>query len=125
FSAPSGPFANPNDNEAEVETPCDPSRRGRDGTSTAFSSAGRINRRYWRYEDRADAVGRRMRPGPLTVIRRMVKIEMGARADHWPCETKPVTPYVAEQFPQEFREPDCAVKVLSAERTFWEKATIL
>jgi hypothetical protein len=50
---------------------------------------------------------------------------MGARADHWPCEMKPVTPYVAEQFPQGFREASCAVKVLSVERTFWEKATIL
>ena len=58
-------------------------------------------------------------------IRRAVKIEMGARADHWPCATKPVTPYVAEQFPQGFREPSCAIKVLSVERTFWEKATIL
>ena len=58
-------------------------------------------------------------------LRRAVKIEMGARADHWPCETKPVMPYVAEQFPQGFREPSCDVKVLSVERTFWEKATIL
>lgn len=58
-------------------------------------------------------------------IRRAVKIEMGARADHWPCETKTLTPYVAEQFPQGFREPSCAVKVLAVERTFWEKATIL
>jgi hypothetical protein len=58
-------------------------------------------------------------------LRRAVKIEMGARADHWPCETKTVTPYVAEQFPQGFREPNCTVKVLSAQRTFWEKATIL
>jgi hypothetical protein len=58
-------------------------------------------------------------------IRRAVKIEMGARADHWPCEAKTVTPYVAEQFPQGFKEGSCAVKVLSAERTFWEKATIL
>lgn len=58
-------------------------------------------------------------------IRRAVKIEMGARADHWPCETKTVTPYVAEQFPQGFKQGNCAVKVLSAERTFWEKATIL
>jgi hypothetical protein len=54
-----------------------------------------------------------------------VKIEMGARADHWPSETKTITPYVAEQFPKGFREPSCEVKVLSAERTFWEKATIL
>ena len=58
-------------------------------------------------------------------IRRAVKIEMGARSDHWPCETKTVTSYVAEQFPKGFREPSCAIKVLSAERTFWEKATIL
>lgn len=58
-------------------------------------------------------------------IRRAVKIELGARADHWPCESKSITSYVAEQFPQGFREPSCVVKVLSAERTFWEKATIL
>jgi hypothetical protein len=32
---------------------------------------------------------------------------------------------VAEQFPQGFKEPGGEVKVLSAERTFWEKATIL
>jgi Nucleotidyl transferase AbiEii toxin, Type IV TA system len=64
-------------------------------------------------------------PATTGYIRRMVKIEMGARADHWPCETKTVTPYVAEQFPQGFKEGSCAVKVLSAERTFWEKATIL
>lgn len=58
-------------------------------------------------------------------IRRLVKIEMGARADHWPSETKTITPYVAEQFPQGFQAASCAVKVLAAERTFWEKATIL
>jgi hypothetical protein len=58
-------------------------------------------------------------------VRRAVKIEMGARSDHWPCETKQVTPYVAEQFPKGFAQPTCAVKVLSVERTFWEKATIL
>ena len=50
---------------------------------------------------------------------------MGARAVHWPCETSTVTPYVAEQFPKGLREAHGTVKVLSAERTFWEKATIL
>lgn len=64
-------------------------------------------------------------PETAGYIRRVVKIEMGARADHWPCETKTITPYVAEQFPKGFKEPSCAVKVLSVERTFWEKATIL
>ncbi len=58
-------------------------------------------------------------------IRRAVKIELGARADHWPCEAGTVTPYVAEQFPQGFKAGSCTIKVLSAERTFWEKATIL
>jgi hypothetical protein len=63
--------------------------------------------------------------GDSEYVRRAVKIEMGARADHWPCETKPVTPYVAELFPNGFKQPACDVKVLAAERTFWEKATIL
>ncbi len=60
-------------------------------------------------------------PDTAGYVRRTVKIEMGARADHWPCETKTVTPYIAEEFPRGFREPACAVKVLSVERTFWEK----
>jgi hypothetical protein len=64
-------------------------------------------------------------PGAAGYIRRAVKIEMGARADHWPCVKKTVPPYVAEQFPKGFQETRCAVKVLSVERTFWEKATIL
>ena len=65
-------------------------------------------------------------PAPGVVyVRQTVKIEMGARADHWPCESMSVTPYVAEEFPQAFRETSCTVKVLSVERTFWEKATIL
>ena len=40
--------------------------------------------------------------GKSDYVRRAVKIEMGARADHWPCETKSVTPYVAELFSQGF-----------------------
>lgn len=64
-------------------------------------------------------------PDAVGYIRRVVKIEMGARADHWPSEIKKITPYVAEQFSKGFKEPSCAVKVLSAERTFWEKATTL
>jgi hypothetical protein len=64
-------------------------------------------------------------PDAAGYIRRMVKIEMGARADHWPSETRTITPYVAEQFPQGFKAPGCALKVLSAERTCREKATIL
>lgn len=64
-------------------------------------------------------------PDTAGYIRRVVKIEMGARADHWPSETRTITPYVAEQFPQGFHERSAELKVLSVERTFWEKATIL
>lgn len=64
-------------------------------------------------------------PDAIGYIRRTVKIEMGARADHWPCETKTITPYVAGPFLERIKEPSCSVKVLSVERTFWEKATIL
>jgi len=58
-------------------------------------------------------------------IKPMVKIEMGARSDHWPSEEKLVTPYVAERFLQPFEKPFAKVKVLAVERTFWEKATLL
>ena len=50
---------------------------------------------------------------------------MGARSDHWPAENAIVTPYAAEQFPAKFQNPTSTVRVLAAERTFWEKATIL
>ncbi len=60
-----------------------------------------------------------------TYIRPAVKIEMGARSDHWPSDQVQITSYVAEQFPAAFETPDFVVKVLAAERTFWEKATLL
>jgi hypothetical protein len=50
---------------------------------------------------------------------------MGARSDHWPAERRIITPYAAEQFPALFHDAQIAVRVLAAERTFWEKATIL
>lgn len=58
-------------------------------------------------------------------IRPAVKIEMGARSDHWPSNQVRIKSYVAELFPQAFQVSEFAVKVLAAERTFWEKATLL
>ncbi|MDP9175726.1 MAG: nucleotidyl transferase AbiEii/AbiGii toxin family protein [Planctomycetota bacterium] len=58
-------------------------------------------------------------------IRPVVRLELGARSDHWPTIEGSVTPYAAEDFPGVFRTPSCRLKVLSAERTFWEKATVL
>ena len=58
-------------------------------------------------------------------VRAAVKIEMGARSDHWPSEQAEISSYVAQQFPVAFKAPAFKVKVLAAERTFWEKATLL
>jgi hypothetical protein len=58
-------------------------------------------------------------------IRPEVKIEMGARSDHWPSEQTAITPYVALQFPAAFKLASFTAKVLAPERTFWEKATLL
>jgi hypothetical protein len=58
-------------------------------------------------------------------IRPSVRIELGARSDHWPSAQVRIASYVAERFPSTFEAPDFVVKVLAVERTFWEKATLL
>ncbi|MFV1969141.1 MAG: nucleotidyl transferase AbiEii/AbiGii toxin family protein [Pirellulaceae bacterium] len=55
----------------------------------------------------------------------VVRLEFGARSDHWPAEAGSVTPYAAEVFGDQFQDAETEVLVLAAERTFWEKATIL
>ncbi len=57
-------------------------------------------------------------------IQPVVKIELGARSDHWPVEVMPVKPYVSNASGKVTIE-GTQVRVLGAERTFWEKATIL
>jgi hypothetical protein len=47
------------------------------------------------------------------------------RGDQVPCEEATVTPYAAEVNPELFAIAHAPVLVISAERTFWEKATIL
>jgi hypothetical protein len=61
----------------------------------------------------------------MAYITPRVKLELGARGDPWPTEKKVIRPYAAEDFPDFFEDPDCTVTVLSARRTFWEKATAL
>lgn len=58
-------------------------------------------------------------------VSRIVKIEIGGRSDDWPTNRAKISPYVAQQFPQGFEIPGCELSVLSAERTFCEKATLL
>lgn len=54
-----------------------------------------------------------------------VRLELGARGEKWPAQEAIITPYAAQSIPEPFRSPSYSVKVMSAERTFWEKATIL
>lgn len=62
----------------------------------------------------------------ISYIRPVVKIEIGARSDHWPAEMYSISPYAAEVFPDYFGDGiSYVLKVLEAERTFWEKATLL
>lgn len=58
-------------------------------------------------------------------IRPVVKIELGARSDHWPVSMQKISPYIAEILPAPLNQMDAEIKVLNIERTFWEKATIL
>ena len=54
-----------------------------------------------------------------------IRLELGARGDPWPADGHEIRPYAAEQFPTMFKAPAARVSVLAAERTFWEKATLL
>lgn len=58
-------------------------------------------------------------------ISQSVKIELGARSEHWPVSEHPVESYVKSALKEKITEDKVYVRVLNAERTFWEKATIL
>jgi hypothetical protein len=54
-----------------------------------------------------------------------VRLEIGPLASWLPHEERLISCYAAEAFPQVFARKECPVRVIRAERTFWEKATIL
>lgn len=58
-------------------------------------------------------------------IRPSVKIELGARAEHWPVSQHSIQSYTKIHLKEKVTESEAWVKVLDAKRTFWEKATIL
>lgn len=58
-------------------------------------------------------------------IKPAVKIELGARADDRPAQTSQILPYVSDVLCDPLAVSPVMVKVLAAERTFWEKAMIL
>lgn len=61
----------------------------------------------------------------LPYVRPVIRLEMGARSDDWPADDAGIKPYAAEVFPEVFDIPSARVRTLAAERTFWEKATLL
>jgi len=63
--------------------------------------------------------------GTAGYVRPVVKIELGARSDDWPHETKLIQPYVIDLFPAFDPNSTFPLRVLTAERTFWEKACLL
>ena len=58
-------------------------------------------------------------------LRPEIRLEIGPLAEWMPNEEHKVTSYSAELFPQLFEQTSCEVPTIVAERTFWEKATIL
>jgi len=59
----------------------------------------------------------------LSYIQPAVRIELGARSDHWPLESREIRSMIGEALDQPIGLAN--VQALAAERTFWEKATLL
>lgn len=58
-------------------------------------------------------------------LRPVVKIELGARSDTEPSAMPKIQPYIAEAFPDEFKDSVFTLRAVAPERTFWEKAMLL
>lgn len=68
--------------------------------------------------------GTGLRP-PADYNRAKVTIELSGRADGWPMESRTITPYVAQAFPQTTGDPRLTLSCVRPERTFWEKAALV
>jgi len=58
-------------------------------------------------------------------LRPVVRLEIGPLAEWMPSHIAYVEPFAAERYPQVFEKTKTQVLVIDAERTFWEKITIL
>lgn len=58
-------------------------------------------------------------------ILQVIRLELGALASWTPTQVAEITPYVAEEYPSIFEKKSTSVLTTTAERSFWEKATIL
>lgn len=50
---------------------------------------------------------------------------MGARSEHWPVSSHPIESLAKTALKDKVTEAKCITRVLNAEKTFWEKATLL
>lgn len=62
---------------------------------------------------------------PLNAIQPEVRLEIGPMAAWLPQSVQTIRPYAALHFPEMFQQSSTDVPTIDAERTFWEKATIL
>ena len=62
---------------------------------------------------------------PDDYLRPEIRLEIGPLAAWLPHEEHAIRSFASEAFPDLFTHPKCNVNVIAAERTFWEKATIL
>jgi hypothetical protein len=60
-----------------------------------------------------------------TSILQEIRLEIGALAAWTPARETVIKPYAAEQYAKLFHTPETAILTVMAERTFWEKVTIL
>jgi len=58
-------------------------------------------------------------------LRPEILLEIGPLASSVPSGTHQIRPYAADALPELFEKPEVEVVAIDAERTFWEKATIL
>ena len=58
-------------------------------------------------------------------LRPQILLEIGPLASWSPFSTYEISSFVAQKFPKYFENPICQIATIVAERTFWEKATIL
>jgi hypothetical protein len=62
---------------------------------------------------------------PGGYLRRVVRIELGARSDTEPSLRPTIRPYLAEALPKELPASEIPLRAVAPERTFWEKAMLL
>lgn len=58
-------------------------------------------------------------------ILRSIRLEIGALAAWTPTQLSSIRPYAAEYYERVFSQPETEILTTSAERSFWEKVTIL